>query len=316
MLGSLSIAVNSLTGPAMLNLPALFSRAGLIPTVSCLLFVCVLSALCCLHMSSLISKVPGNKDFRKGIEYSEAFSTFWGRKWFISTQAIFLCCVTCLNISSIVDMSQVADTFLGHWFPNGTVAFQISFSDGISYNWIRWDYSGCLEDDLIHGLCTPFRGVEGILITAGKIATIIFYFPLALMDLKENSYLQVVGFIILLITSVHFSYCFATFPDKSISNLTLWGEDWTDLFGVVLFNFALVVAIPAWLYEREPHVDIPTVIHLSSVITVTIYVSIGILGCMAMPVSNTMLTLNDTMVFDYACNAVLCFELKCFVIVV
>lgn len=281
MLGSVSIAVNSLTGPAMLNIPALFSQAGLIPTITCLLFVCVLSSLCCLHMASLISKVPGNKDFRKEIEYSEAFSTFWGYKWFFSTQAIYLCCITLLNITSIVDMSQVADTVLGHWFPNGTAAIQIIRTDGIRCNWIRWDYSGCSEDDIDLGVCTPFRNLEGIIITAGKIVTVIFYFPLALLDLKENSYWQIVGFIILLITSAHFAYAFASYPEKSSSNLTLWGEDWSDLFGVVLFNFALVLTVPAWLYEREPHVDVPTTIYVSTAITIVIYLTIGILGSLA-----------------------------------
>ena len=64
MLGSMSIAVNSLTGPAMLNLPNTFQRSGLIPTILTVIFVCILSALCCLHMANTISKVVGNSDFK------------------------------------------------------------------------------------------------------------------------------------------------------------------------------------------------------------------------------------------------------------
>jgi len=63
VLGSLSIAVNSLTGPAMLCLPATYQRSGLIPTTAAIIFVCILSALCCLHMSNSISKVPNNQNF-------------------------------------------------------------------------------------------------------------------------------------------------------------------------------------------------------------------------------------------------------------
>lgn len=63
-LGSMSIAVNSLTGPAMLNLPDTFQRSGLIPTSLAVVFVCILSAFCCLHMANTISKVRGNFDFK------------------------------------------------------------------------------------------------------------------------------------------------------------------------------------------------------------------------------------------------------------
>ena len=95
ILGSVAIAVNSLTGPAMLCLPATYQRSGLIPTtgtrlivndlesaglMDCsfshtlvslatvvIIFVCALSALCCLHMSSTISKVPNNQNFSSDV---------------------------------------------------------------------------------------------------------------------------------------------------------------------------------------------------------------------------------------------------------
>ena len=99
-LGSMAIAVNSLTGPAMLCLPATYQRSGLIPTtgttidvtnkaentdcidkvgncrllsshpfsisleiIAVIIFTCILSALCCLQMSNTISKVPNNQNF-------------------------------------------------------------------------------------------------------------------------------------------------------------------------------------------------------------------------------------------------------------
>jgi hypothetical protein len=66
-LGSMSIASNSLTGPAMLNLPATFQRAGLIPTTCTVIFVCILSAMCSLHLANTISKAPGNGNFLKEV---------------------------------------------------------------------------------------------------------------------------------------------------------------------------------------------------------------------------------------------------------
>ena len=76
LIASLSIAINSLTGPAMLNLPATFQRSGLIPTTLCLVFVGVLSALCSLHMADIVSKVPNNSKFKLDVGFSGAFETF------------------------------------------------------------------------------------------------------------------------------------------------------------------------------------------------------------------------------------------------
>jgi hypothetical protein len=102
---------------------------------------------------------------------------------------------------------------------------------------------------------------------------------------------QVVGFVVLLVTSVGFIILFfregVDFTDGDVS---LWGKEWGSLFGVILFNFALVIAVPAWLYEKEPEVDVPTVVHGSSMLSALLYIVIGILGATSMPfVSQNML---------------------------
>jgi len=42
----------------------------------------------------------------------------------------------------------------------------------------------------------------------------------------------------------------------NFENISLWGDSWDELFGITLFNFTLVTAIPAWLYEKNPHIDV------------------------------------------------------------
>jgi amino acid permease len=67
MLGSMAIAVNSLCGPAILQLPATFQEAGIIPTTVTLILVGLLSSSCSLHMANVVSKVPGNGNFDKEV---------------------------------------------------------------------------------------------------------------------------------------------------------------------------------------------------------------------------------------------------------
>jgi len=57
--------------------------------------------------------------------------------------------------------------------------------------------------------------------------------------------MQVIGFVVLLVTSLGFVVLFLS-EGINMDNVSLWGTEWGSLFGVVIFNFALVIAIPAW----------------------------------------------------------------------
>ena len=73
MFGGISIAVNSLTGPAMLSLPATFQRSWLIPTIMVLLLVCFLSSSSSSLMANIISSVPGNENFQREVRPNKRF---------------------------------------------------------------------------------------------------------------------------------------------------------------------------------------------------------------------------------------------------
>ncbi|CAB9498574.1 expressed unknown protein [Seminavis robusta] len=290
-LGSYAIACNSLTGPAMLHLPATFHRSGLIPTLFVLIFVCILAALCSLHMANTISKVPGNSNFKEEVEYAEVFRFFWGERAYMLAQLLFFLCISCLNISSIVDTAQTVDTALGNYA--GSVALQISWDpEEDTLSWIHWVASECSQEVKIAGDCLPYvdDGEDSsVILTAGYMIVVVIFLPMALMDLKENALWQIVGFIVSILASFQFAIAFIM-EGLDFSSQSLWGESWSALFGVILFNFALVIAIPAWLYEKEDSVDAANVINGSSVLSVVLYILVGALGSMAMPnVSENML---------------------------
>lgn len=121
------------------------------------------------------------------IGYSECFNRFWGPKSYHWTQFLFFCCVTCLNVSSIVDIAQVVDTFLGHWFDGGSGALHFHWMDAtnsVQVDWVRWDYESCTKEMLINGDCIPFFDQDGILLTTGYGIILLIFMPMALMDLK------------------------------------------------------------------------------------------------------------------------------------
>jgi Transmembrane amino acid transporter protein len=106
MLGSIAIAVNSLAGPAVLQLPFQFQQSGLIPTIICLIGTGILSAYCCLHTANTVSMMPNNHNFDHCVEFSDPYRYFWNEKAYTFTQLLFLATAVCLNVAAIIDTAE------------------------------------------------------------------------------------------------------------------------------------------------------------------------------------------------------------------
>ena len=70
------------------------------------------------------------------------------------------------------------------------------------------------------------------------------------------------------------------------SSLTMWGHQYKSMIGVILFNFALVLAVPAWLHEKKPHVSVHRVVYGSTAVSTLLYVAVGSLAARAIPHAN------------------------------
>jgi hypothetical protein len=185
-LGSYAIAVNALAGPGILQLPFTYQQAGVIPTTVALLFVGLISALCCMHTANVVSKVPGNANFDKVVEFSDPYRIFWNRRAYYGTQIVFYLCTLCVNIAAIVDTSEIVDSFLGH-SPVGTWGFSFDTGGG---QWMQWIHQKpCSRTEVKLDECVPFDDEEygDILITLGYIITTAVFLPICLMDLKVRT---------------------------------------------------------------------------------------------------------------------------------
>ena len=106
MLGSIAIAVNSLAGPAILQLPFQFQQSGIIPTIACLLFIAVLSSYVCLHTANAISYIPHNTNFHKCVEFSDPYRYFINERMYTITQILFLLTAVSMNVAAIIDTAE------------------------------------------------------------------------------------------------------------------------------------------------------------------------------------------------------------------
>lgn len=280
-LGSYAIAVNALAGPGILQLPFTYQQAGVIPTTFALLVVGLISALCCMHTANVVSKVPGNSNFDKVIEFSDPYRIFWNQRAYYGTQIVFYLCTLCVNIAAIVDTSEIVDSFLGH-SSMGTWGFAFD-AGGTWKQWIHEEPCSRMEVKLDE--CSPFDGEEEygkIILTLGYIFTTAVFLPICLMDLKENTAWQILGFTVLLTISTQFVICFLI-DGLNFGNVSLWGETWSSMLGVILFNFGLVMAIPSWLAEKKETVSVSRVVYGSTAVSLVLYVAVGLLGALSIP---------------------------------
>uniref|UniRef100_A0A7S1FZF2 Amino acid transporter transmembrane domain-containing protein n=2 Tax=Corethron hystrix TaxID=216773 RepID=A0A7S1FZF2_9STRA len=271
LLGSTSLAYNNLVGPGIVFLPATFQRSGIIPTIFTICLVSTLSCFSSLHFANVISKYPGNHEFRKEIEYSEIFKHFGGNTVYLISQAVFFLGIMCQIIASIVDVAQVVDQFFD-------TAHAIQFGPGPPKA-ITWNAASCSDDEL--GSCYPFTGDGQFVLTGGYVISALCFMPLGLMDLKENMLWQIISFILTVVLILQFILAFWN-KGLSYDNVSLWGESWGDLFGVILFNNALCTCIPAWLYEKKKDVSVSGVVIGSSFCSAVTYIGLGLVGALAM----------------------------------
>jgi len=224
-------------------------------------------------------------------------------------------------VASIVDTAQIVDQLISRTALQGSAAFRYdmnatSSSHGLAPIW--WSRQVCVDEQKQESgisSCIPFEedSHHVYLLSAGYMVSCLLLLPLSLKDLKENAWFQIVGFVVLIVLSLQFIISFLL-HGVSLSNVTLWGHDWSDLFGVTLFNFAVVIAIPAWLYEKKETVNVNSAIHSSSILGFILYVLLGGLGALTMPnVSENML---QTMVAgEFGVTTRICSELFVFFII-
>jgi amino acid permease len=273
--GSLAIAVNNLTGPGMLDLPATFQKSGFIPTTICIIIVSVLSSLTSLALTAAISRMPNNARFTQNIEYSNVFGFYMSKTWFILTQVLFAGCVLAQMVASIISTAQVVDAFVatGH---GTTYALDMStFPPSV----VSWSDGFC--DDVDSG-CLPFSpsGYSKFIVSLGYVITCVLLLPLCLMDMKDNVNAQLLSFVLLLVFLVEFVWSFFN-TGFHRENFKWFGSEWKELLGVVLFNFSLTATMPAWLHEKRTDLEPGKIIWSSNAIVVVLYCIVGMTGSMS-----------------------------------
>lgn len=182
-IGSFTLLINNMVGPAMLGFPQLFQQAGIIPTSCCIIFIYLCATLCGTLFSDAISAIPGNKTFDRHVDFSTAFNLIIGYEVYVVAETLFLITCAVQAIAAIVESAQSVDGFLASFLIGKTFALQLSPSVAL----ISWVPDLCLQDESNQNDdipasevqdCTPFNGSGGLIITLGFVVTTLIFLPL------------------------------------------------------------------------------------------------------------------------------------------
>eukprot|EP01038_Epipyxis_sp_PR26KG_P009537 gene9537-12845_t len=288
--GSFVLLSNNISGPAMMGLPHIFHQAGLIPSVICIILVCICSSLCSTFLAESIASIDGNHDYSRNIDFSHAFRIIVGKQWYVVAESLFLISCSVQACAGIVETAQSLDGFLASFLLHKTYGIQFL----PKFQFISWSPTLCyssanhpiqeLDDDnsnqngIIEN-CTPFHHAGPLVLTLGFIITTILFLPLARGQLKETIFIQIFSFIA-------FVVFFAQFSNEFISkgfnySIPLYGEDISQLAGVILFNFAFSITVPSWLNEKKPIVSTNKLIWTSTIVMSSCYILFGTMATMS-----------------------------------
>lgn len=98
---------------------------------------------------------------------------------------------------------------------------------------------------------------------------------------QENTSWQIFGFFVTVTVSVQFIVSFLQ-HGISVHRVSWWGHDYSGMLGVIVFNYGLVLAMPALLSQKKPNVSTTRLVYSSVVVTTIMYVLVGALGGMAL----------------------------------
>lgn len=284
-IGSFSLLLNNIIGPAMLGFPHLFQQAGLIPTIATITFIFLCATLNGTLLSDAISSIPGNRYFNRNIDFSTAFHIIVGQDWYILAEALFLIACVVQAIAAIVESAQSVDGFLASFLFGKTYALQLTPFVGI----VSWSPDRCMEDEALEdinpmkilaeeGDCVPFHGSGSLIISVGFLITALIFLPLGRGHIKETMSVQLIAFTFMMVLLAQFTieFIYKGFPYE----IPLVGTELSQLAGVVLFNYAFVITVPAWLNEKMDHVSVNKIVWGASTTASIVYAAFGIMGAM------------------------------------
>ena len=241
-----------------------YQQAGwLMPTLTLLLLLAV-TLTCTLMLVSCMSMLPGNAHFHRRVEYSDVTRHFLSRPFYLFSFCLYQLALLCSNIALIIQSVQVVDFLIAELLGRSCLVPQLSPALAV--------YS-CPA--AVSGGITVFGdGVWGVSI--GLLLTALLVIPLSVMNLDDNIVVQKAAFALLLSICVVWAVLFVR-RGLDASRVPVLGSQLGAVIGVSFANFAFLTSVPSWMNDKREDVPVASSVSLSLLLSVCMFVSMGLL---------------------------------------
>lgn len=272
---SFVLIANNVAGPGLMGLPLLYEQAGILPVTLSIIVICVCASFVGTLLSETIANIPKNSNFERNIEYSGAFRIIMGKWWYALAEFFFLVACMVQVFTGLVETAQSLDGFIASYLIGETYALSLY----PSLKFVAWSSAECVVTPL-DDCTTPFAGAHNgtLIVTLGYAITCVIFLPFGRGHIKETMMVQLASFAFLVILLLEFDIEFIF--NRGLNYSVGWfGEgEYSQLVGVILFNYAFAITIPAWLSEKTPDTHINRTIWRASMFSSFLYITFGMLA--------------------------------------
>eukprot|EP01087_Luapelamoeba_hula_P014537 TRINITY_DN4273_c0_g1_i2.p2 TRINITY_DN4273_c0_g1~~TRINITY_DN4273_c0_g1_i2.p2 ORF type:complete len:240 (+),score=37.56 TRINITY_DN4273_c0_g1_i2:115-834(+) len=180
--GGVSLLLNNITGPGMVQLPQIFQQAGWVTPSLALVYITVVSSFAATMMCKAMALIPGNSSFQGRIELGGLAKHYFPRWGYWLTVLLLVVSMQAVNISSIIITAQTTD-----------------FAFVTAFKWVGgveiYPDPGFKQIHSAGDSNSPFENIY--VVSIGFVCVLLFSIPLGYFNLDDNIFLQVVFFLII-----------------------------------------------------------------------------------------------------------------------
>lgn len=266
LFGGVMLLTNNLAGPTISLMPSLFQEAGWLNVVATMLILACISAACGYMLLATMQAIPGNQRLERRVEYADVLKYFLPMGLYVPTMVCYFGYLVLTLMSYVIQTVQVLDY--------------------ASLNYLGCAYGLELWPRFMHGLCgveessvTPY-GSDVVVFSSSFLLLIVVCAPFAWRNLDDNICLQVVAILGLTVLATIW-ICFLTRQPGFPREIPPVRSSNGSAIGILLFNFAMMSALPSWANEKCEGVSLGWSLFLSIGYVVVVYSAVGMVGAAA-----------------------------------
>mmetsp|Transcript_93661 Transcript_93661/g.200920 ORF Transcript_93661/g.200920 Transcript_93661/m.200920 type:complete len:440 (+) Transcript_93661:92-1411(+) len=264
--GGVMLFANSIAGPTISLMPKLALGVGWLPFVIVMAIIAVISALCAWMVLTAIRRMPDNQNFERRVEFLHLTRFYLWCPVHVFAAVCYTLYLIVTLMTYMIQTAQILD-------------YAILDICGCAYGFELWPHFGGACGTAMDAT-SPF--LDATVVSVAFAIALVLMAPLARLNLDDNvvfQWMATCGLSILMAIWLAWLVKQPQFPQTRLLPAVVGAKTgWGELWGVLMFNFALVSVLPSWANEKRPEVSVGRTLFVSISYIAVLYAVLGLIG--------------------------------------